>query len=76
LAYLTGVPPSIVAQMVAKGEIKGTGVLPPENCVPPEAYLKELVNRGIEVLETIVVSRPFHNRRGIMREVDAEQLSR
>jgi saccharopine dehydrogenase-like NADP-dependent oxidoreductase len=43
----TGVPPSIVAQMIASGIIKQTGVLPPEQCVPPEAFFAELAKRSI-----------------------------
>jgi lysine 6-dehydrogenase len=51
-SYLTGTPPSIVAQMIARGKVKGTGVLPPEACVDPQEYLTELTKRDIEFFET------------------------
>ncbi len=45
----TGVPPSIVAQMIARGEIRATGALAPELCVPTEAFFTELRKREIDV---------------------------
>jgi saccharopine dehydrogenase-like NADP-dependent oxidoreductase len=45
----TGTPPSIVAQMLAHGAIEQTGVLPPEACVPPQPFFKELGKRGMRV---------------------------
>ena len=45
----TGVPPSIVAQMIARGEIKGTGVCFPETVVPPGPYFEQLKARGMSV---------------------------
>ena len=53
IAYLTGVPLSIVSQMLAKDEIKDRGVLPPETAVPHEIFFKELAKRGITISETI-----------------------
>ncbi|UCF90792.1 MAG: saccharopine dehydrogenase NADP-binding domain-containing protein [Desulfobacterales bacterium] len=58
-AYSTGIPLSIVAQMIAKGEISGQGVLPPEACIPPEKYLAALTQRAIEVFETKTQTHPF-----------------
>ena len=52
-AYSTGVPPSIVAQMICAGEVRGRGVLPPELCVDPEKYLARLKQRRFEVYETM-----------------------
>jgi saccharopine dehydrogenase-like NADP-dependent oxidoreductase len=52
LAYLTGMPMSIVAQMLAKGEILDKGVLPPEIGVKPEPFFTELAKRGVKNLET------------------------
>ena len=46
----TGVPPSIVAQMIAKGAIKERGVLAPEQCVPVKEFLKELRKRRVKLL--------------------------
>lgn len=43
----TGIPPSIVAQMIARGEIDAVGVKAPEEVVPPEPYFRELRERGM-----------------------------
>lgn len=48
-ALRTGIPPSIVAQMLAKGEITERGVLAAENCVPPKRFFEELAKRGMVV---------------------------
>jgi lysine 6-dehydrogenase len=45
----TGCPPSIVAQMIASGEIVQRGVMAPEVAVPVEPFFKELRRRGMEV---------------------------
>jgi len=49
----TGVPPSIAAQWMIKGQTKGPGILPPEIAFEPMAYFKELSarRRGIRVTE-------------------------
>jgi lysine 6-dehydrogenase len=52
IAYLTGVPLSIVSQMLAKEEIKEKGVSPPETAVPHEKFFKELAKRNIIINET------------------------
>lgn len=44
----TGVPPSIIAQMIG-GKIRAKGVLPPELCVEPEGFFRELRKRRMEV---------------------------
>jgi len=43
----TGVPLSIVAQMLARGEIRSPGVRCPETAVPPEPFFQQLERRGI-----------------------------
>ena len=43
----TGVPPSIVAQMIGLDLIKQRGALPPESCVPAELFFLELSRRSI-----------------------------
>ncbi len=48
----TGCPPSIIAQMIANGKIKQKGVVPPELCVPPELFFKELTKRGMQIIIT------------------------
>lgn len=45
----TGVPLSIIAQMITKGQIEQKGVLPPELCIEPKIFFKELGKRRIEV---------------------------
>ncbi|MGY6211133.1 saccharopine dehydrogenase family protein [Cytobacillus firmus] len=48
-ALKTSVPPSIVAQMLAKGQVKHKGVHPPEKCIETVPFFKELAERGMEV---------------------------
>ena len=45
----TGVPPSIVAQMLVNGQITVRGACSPEQCVPALAYFKELEKREMPV---------------------------
>jgi saccharopine dehydrogenase-like NADP-dependent oxidoreductase len=45
----TGVPPSIVAQMIARGQIKQHGVLAPELCVPRKEFFEQLSKRQINI---------------------------
>ncbi|HIC93975.1 MAG TPA: saccharopine dehydrogenase [Anaerolineae bacterium] len=49
----TAYPVSIVAQMLARGEIEAQGVLPPERAIPPEPFVARLAERGIELAETV-----------------------
>lgn len=57
----TGVPPSIVAQMIGLNVIQSRGVLAPEQCVPSELFFLELSKRKIPMRkimdETITVAR-------------------
>lgn len=48
-----GAPASIAAQMLARGDIKVKGAIPPENCIDPEPFMAELAKRDIKILETI-----------------------
>jgi len=45
----TGCPPSIVMQMIARGDIAATGVRAPETVVPADALFRELERRGMRV---------------------------
>jgi saccharopine dehydrogenase-like NADP-dependent oxidoreductase len=45
----TGVPPSIVAQMICRGDIQERGVCAPETCVPAQKFFVELAKRGMEM---------------------------
>jgi saccharopine dehydrogenase (NAD+, L-lysine-forming) len=47
----TGMPASIMAQMVKKGIIKERGAFAPEEIVPPEPFFKELRKRKMVVME-------------------------
>jgi lysine 6-dehydrogenase len=42
----TGFPAAIAAVMLARAEIRGTGVQAPENVVPPQPFFNELKKRG------------------------------
>ena len=53
IAFLTGVPLSIVSQMLAKNQIIKTGVLPPEIAIAPKPFFEELAKRGIKINETM-----------------------
>ncbi len=46
---LTGIPPAIVALMLARGQIREPGVFPPEGCLDQEAVLAELARREVEI---------------------------
>jgi saccharopine dehydrogenase (NAD+, L-lysine-forming) len=55
LSYITGVPASIFARMLGKGEIKTLGVIPPE-CLESEViegFLAELAEKGIIIHERV-----------------------
>jgi lysine 6-dehydrogenase len=45
----TGIPPAIVAKMMASGEIRGPGVFVPEQIVPCERFFEELSRWGVTV---------------------------
>ena len=43
----TGVPPSIVAQMIAAGEVKGPGMFAPEEAVDADRFFERIAERGV-----------------------------
>jgi lysine 6-dehydrogenase len=45
--YAVGTAGAIGAEMIARGEIRGEGVVPPERCVAAETFRRELARRGI-----------------------------
>jgi saccharopine dehydrogenase-like NADP-dependent oxidoreductase len=45
------IPLSIGAQMIARGDVKVRGVIPPELAIDPEMFFDELKIRGIKVFE-------------------------
>jgi lysine 6-dehydrogenase len=48
----TAFPASIIAQMMARGDIKERGAIPQERCVPPQKFIDELAARNITIKET------------------------
>ncbi len=57
LAYLTGMPMSIIVQMLAKGDITEKGVLPAETSVKAEQFFAELAKRGVKIVEARKTSK-------------------
>jgi saccharopine dehydrogenase-like NADP-dependent oxidoreductase len=54
----TGEPGSIIVQMLARGSIKEKGVMGPESCIEPKAFVEEWANRrGVEIYESCTESR-------------------
>jgi lysine 6-dehydrogenase len=49
----TAFPASIIAQMMARGEIKEKGAIPQERAVPPESFVAELEKRDIRITTAI-----------------------
>jgi len=47
------IPLSIVAQMIARGEVEVKGVVPPETALDPGVFFGELRRRGIEIHERV-----------------------
>ncbi len=54
-----GIPLSIGAQMLAKGQVTAKGVVPPEVAIPSHPFFNELARRGIEIHEQIEEHRLF-----------------
>jgi saccharopine dehydrogenase-like NADP-dependent oxidoreductase len=46
-ARVTGIPASIGAQKLARGEVTRAGVVAPEVCFEPQSFFQELSRRGI-----------------------------
>ncbi len=47
----TGIPASIAAQMIVRGDVDVKGAVAPEGCIDPEIYLKEFVKRKAVIYE-------------------------
>jgi lysine 6-dehydrogenase len=47
----TAFPASIIAQMMARGDISQKGAIPQERCVPPQLFIDELAARNIRIFE-------------------------
>ena len=50
-ARMTGIPASIAAQKLARGEVTRKGVMSPEACFEPRLFFAELAKRGILIEE-------------------------
>jgi saccharopine dehydrogenase-like NADP-dependent oxidoreductase len=61
----TGVPASVVAQLLGHKVIDRPGVFAPEDAVPPEPYLAELARRRMEV---VLVTREAAAGAAVARE--------
>ncbi|MBI4534127.1 MAG: saccharopine dehydrogenase NADP-binding domain-containing protein [Candidatus Melainabacteria bacterium] len=46
---MTAFPASIIAQMIARGDIKEKGALVQEKCIPTKIFLAEIASRGIRL---------------------------
>jgi saccharopine dehydrogenase-like NADP-dependent oxidoreductase len=57
----TGVPPSIVADMILSGEIARKGVLAPENCVPQSTFFERLAKRNIVVTKEELIKETVYS---------------
>lgn len=54
MAPMTSIPAAIGAELLVRGKITTTGVLPPEACVPPQAVLAQLADSGLaNIIEEI-----------------------
>jgi len=51
--YKTALPQALSAVMLAKGETKERGVLPPEACIDPVSFLEDLKKYGLKVRDSI-----------------------
>jgi lysine 6-dehydrogenase len=49
----TAYPTSIIAMMMARGEITARGVMPPELCVPGDSLITELGKRNVKITKSI-----------------------
>jgi lysine 6-dehydrogenase len=50
----TAFPASIIAQMMARGEVTQKGAVPQERCVPPGPFVAALAARDIRIVEQII----------------------
>lgn len=55
----TGTPPSITAQWLADGKITQRGTVPPESCITPVPFFRELSARNIKVYENSGEIKPL-----------------
>ncbi len=51
-ALLTGIGASVAAQLILAGDVRETGVMAPESCIPTSKYLNELEKRKIRMTKS------------------------
>ncbi|MEM3563580.1 MAG: saccharopine dehydrogenase NADP-binding domain-containing protein [Candidatus Jordarchaeaceae archaeon] len=56
-ATTTAAAASAAVQMIADGKATSQGVLPPEGCLEAREFLKEMIKRKIEIIETEEITR-------------------
>jgi lysine 6-dehydrogenase len=56
-ARVTGIPASIGAQKLARGEAARAGVMAPEVCFEPQSFFQELSRRGINIKEQAAIDK-------------------
>ena len=58
-AYYTniGIPLSIGAEMIARGDVKSKGVIPPEIALDPDIFIAEMRRRGMRLYEQVIHTR-------------------
>lgn len=57
---MTAFPASIIAQLVARGDISDKGVLAQEQCVPSRLFLAEMASRGINLVMSEKLPETHH----------------
>ncbi|HXE72026.1 MAG TPA: saccharopine dehydrogenase NADP-binding domain-containing protein [Candidatus Nitrosotenuis sp.] len=75
-ARVTGIPASIGAQRLARGEARGPGVLAPENAFDPWGFFAELARRDLWVHEEMVTERHPAGKPGPPGLCDPEVVGR
>lgn len=70
--YIGGAP-SWAAQMLFKGQITGTGVFPPEVCIPPEEFFEEAAKREIYITATKIELLGTDDWEAVMRKKKINQ---
>ena len=58
--YGVGIPASIVARMIGSGMVKARGVLPPEACIDPVVFMRELRGYEFRIRISKKTGRPHH----------------
>ncbi len=49
-----GIPLSIGAEMIARGDVKSRGIVPPETALDSDIFITEMGKRGMKLFETVV----------------------